>query len=1124
MKSNFSFLQSAFPVLANFGGLAEQYCYTDSNSCLMKLGMIGETIVNLIFSYDKIPLPVENTAVARIDTLLREGMITRDLSDILHALRKVRNKAVHENYTSVEGGKTLLQMAYSLCEWFMQTYGDWNYQNQPFVMPEPTTQSEPADTSADESKEEELIKEAEEAAAASEQVEPDARKKQAQKAASQRVKSEAETRYLIDEQLRKVGWEADTENLRFSKRTRPAKGRCIAIAEWPTDSTVGNKGFADYALFVDLQMVVTIEAKASHKDIPSVIDYQCKDYSRNIRSEDAQYQIGTWEDFKVPFTFATNGRPYLEQLATKSGIWFLDLRLPYNAPKALHGWISPTGIMELLEKDIAAGNQGLQSMPYDLLRDKDGLNLREYQLKAIRAAEQAIIDGQQNILLAMATGTGKTRTVLGMIYRFLKTGRFRRILFLVDRNALGEQAEDVFKEVKLEDLMTLNDIYNIKGLDDKSIDKETRIQVATVQSMVKRILYNDEDTIPAVTDYDLVIIDEAHRGYILDKEMGDDEILYRDQLDYQSKYRSVVEYFDAVRIALTATPALQTTQIFGQPVFKYTYREAVIEGYLVDHDAPHELKTKLSKEGIHYKSGDTLIVYDAVTGEITNSELLDDELDFDIDNFNRQVITENFNRAVLMEIARYIDPELPEEQGKTLIYAVDDQHADMIVKILKEIYSEYGVDNDAIMKITGSVGGGNRKKVQEAIKRFKNERYPSIAVTVDLLTTGIDVPEITTLVFMRRIKSRILFEQMMGRATRLCPEIHKTHFEIYDPVGVYDSLEEVNTMKPVVANPATTFAQLLDGLEVMEDEKQVQYQINQIVAKLQRKSKNLDERVREHFVDLSGGKDLVEVIQSISGNGLDEDGKYILFTGNAQEIREGGASYTGTSAGATGSQIADAMIRRVLPYVEALRMLDCPCLNPPRPVVISTEEDELLSHERGYGNGNRPEDYIDAFAEYIKTNMNEIAALNIVCTRPKELTRESLKSLRLTLDREGFTTQQLNTAISQMTNEEITADIISLIRRYAIGSTLISHEARIRKAVDRLKKAHSFTKQELNWISRMEKYLMEESVLNVSVFDEDGRFKAQGGFAKINKVFQNKLESIVLELNEYLYDDGGHAA
>lgn len=1088
MKSNFEFLKDSFPVLANFGELSEKYLYTDSNSCLMKLGMIGETIVNLIFTYDKLPLPYDNTAVNRIDTLYREGLITHDLADILHALRKKRNLAVHENYASVEDGKALIQMAYSLTEWFMQTYGDWNYQSKPFVMPSDSAAAVSVDKAAEEAKEDLLMDAASKVAAAAPAVSMDDRRKQAGKAAGRRFKSEAETRYLIDEQLRKVGWEADTEKLRYSKGTRPAKGHNIAIAEWPTDSTVGNKGYVDYALFVGTQLVATVEAKAIHKDIPSVIDYQCKDYSRNIRAEDAKYQIGTWGNFKVPFTFATNGRPYLKQYDTKSGVWFLDLRQPDNVPKAMKGWMSPTGMMEQLEKDIQAKEQALKAMPYDLLRDKDGLNLREYQLKAIQAAENAILNGQQNILLAMATGTGKTRTILGMIYRFLKTGRFRRILFLVDRTSLGEQATDVFKEVKLEDLMTLDDIYNIKGLEDKAADKETRIQVATVQSMVKRILYNGEDTMPAVTDFDLVIIDEAHRGYILDKEMGEDEVLYRDQTDYQSKYRSVVEYFDAVKIALTATPALQTTEIFGQPVYKYTYREAVIEGYLVDHDAPHELKTKLSQEGIHYKKGDTVTVYDTVTGEITNSELLNDELDFDVDKFNRKVITEPFNRAVLEEIARDIDPETPEVQGKTLIYAVDDQHADLIVKILKEIYAKTGVDNDAIMKITGSVGGGNKKKVEEAIKRFKNERYPSVVVTVDLLTTGIDVPEITTLVFMRRVKSRILFEQMLGRATRLCPAIHKTHFEIYDPVGVYESLKDVNTMKPVVANPAASFTQLLEGLEVLQDERQVKNQINQIVAKLQRRKRNMDSRTMEHFISMTGGKDPTQFIAELQNSKPEEAKKQLLA---CKEVFE--------------------MLQQTRP-------------NGGRKLVISDQEDELLSHTRGYGSSDRPEDYLDAFANYVKTNLNEVAALNIVCTRPKELTRESLKSLRLTLDREGFTTQQLNTAISQMTNEEITADIISLIRRYAIGSALISHEARIRKAVDKLKKAHHFSMQELNWISRMEKYLMEESVLNVAVFDEDGRFKAQGGFNKINKVFGNQLESIVLELNEYLYDDGGRTA
>ena len=398
------------------------------------------------------------------------------------------------------------------------------------------------------------------------------------------------------------------------------------------------------------------------------------------------------------------------------------------------------------------------------------------------------------------------------------------------------------------------------------------------------------------------------------------------------------------------------------------------------------------------------------------------------------------------------------------------------------------MDNDAIMKITGSVGGGNKKKVQEAIKRFKNESYPSIAVTVDLLTTGIDVPEITTLVFMRRVKSRILFEQMLGRATRLCPDIHKTHFEIYDPVGVYDSLEPVNTMKPVVTDPSTSFEQLIDGLEVLDTEEQVRNQINQIIAKLQRKKRRMSDEMMSHFTDLSGGLDPTQYIQQLE------------------------------------SEPTEAAKNRIIANRQLFKILQETKSNDGRTVVISDKEDELISHTRGYGDKDRPEDYLEAFSAYVKNNMNEIAALNIVCTRPKDLTREELKSLRLALDRQGFTTQQLNTAISQMTNEEIAADIISLIRRYAIGSVLISHEARIRRAVDKLVKANSFSKQELNWIKRMEAYLMKESVLNIKVFDEDVRFKEQGGFKKIDKVFQNKLESIVLELNTYLYDDGGNVA
>lgn len=698
MKSNFEYLKRYWPALAQIGASAESYLYSDPNACLYKLGMFGERLILEIFAFEHIPEPeTNNTHSNRIRLLKQEGLIPKKIDDILFALRKTRNNAVHSGADSVDDAKTLLQMTYNLSTWFMEVYGDWGYIAADFVMPE---QEMLPDYEA-------IIKEQEEKIAVlSQQVEAvstetsakstNERAKKAETVSESMELSEAETRYLIDEQLRKYGWEADTNNLRYSKGTRPQKGKNLAIAEWPTDSKVSKNGYADYALFVGLQLVGIVEAKKVNIDIPSVIDFQCKDYARMIKPEHNDYVINQWGAYKVPFVFATNGRKYLKQIETKSGIWFLDLREGSNAPKALQGWISPQGLMEQLEKDILTANFTLQNTPFDLLRDPDGLNLREYQIRAIEAAENAVISGKQTVLLSMATGTGKTRTILGMIYLFIKSDRFKRVLFLVDRTALGEQAADVFKEVKIEELMTLDSIYSINGLDEKKIEKETKIHIATVQSLVKRILYSESDTMPSVTDYDLIVVDEAHRGYILDKEMSESEMLYRNQDDYISKYRTVIEYFDAVKVALTATPALHTTEIFGKPVFNYSYREAVIDGYLVDHDAPHSIKTKLRIEGINYKKGEQLVIYDPVTGEVLNSEELEDDMKFEIDSFNRKVITEPFNRTVLNEIAWDLNPD---GQGKTLIYAVDDKHADLIVKILKEIYSEGGVDNDAVMKI-----------------------------------------------------------------------------------------------------------------------------------------------------------------------------------------------------------------------------------------------------------------------------------------------------------------------------------------------------------------------------------------------------------------------------------------
>jgi len=161
---------------------------------------------------------------------------------------------------------------------------------------------------------------------------------------------------------------------------------------------------------------------------------------------------------------------------------------------------------------------------------------------------------------------------------------------------------------------------------------------------------------------------------------------------------------------------------------------------------------------------------------------------------------------------------------------------------------------------------------------------------------------------------------------------------------------------------------------------------------------------------------------------------------------------------------------------------------------------------------------LEEFNEFINNNINIIAALNVVCTRPQELTRESLKSLKLELDRNNFTEQKLNTAWRELKNEDIAADIISYIRRYALGTELISREERIKRGVDKLRQNHSFTKQQLDWLGRMEKVLIAESVIDREVFDT-GAFKAQGGYTRLDKVFAGKLNDYLQELNTYLYND-----
>ena len=446
---------------------------------------------------------------------------------------------------------------------------------------------------------------------------------------------EVATRALIDQQLRDGGWEADTTARRYAEGARPTKGRNLAIAEWPTAS-----GPADYALFVGLTLVAVVEAKRKRKNVSSAID-QAERYSTGINlSEDFSFAGGPWGKHKVPFVFAANGRSYLKQIETESGIWFRDTRRSANHRRALVNWPTPEGLSGQLEINQDAATAALKEMPFEF-----GFPLRDYQQAAIKAVEHALASERRSMLLAMATGTGKTKLAIALLYRLLATKRFRRICFVVDRSALGDQAAGEFTTTKIVSGKAFADIFGLKELGDMTPETETKVHICTIQGLVKRVLYAaDSSEAPPVDQYDLMVIDECHRGYLLDREMSDDELSFRGQEDYISKYRRVLEYFDAVKIGLTATPALHTTEIFGDPIFTYSYRQAVIEGHLVDHEPPVRIETALARAGIVFEKDKQLDLLNTRTGEI-NLARAPDEIRFDVEQFNKQVVTTEFNRV-----------------------------------------------------------------------------------------------------------------------------------------------------------------------------------------------------------------------------------------------------------------------------------------------------------------------------------------------------------------------------------------------------------------------------------------------------------------------------------------------
>lgn len=1121
-RGNFAFLAAHSPQLSKLGQLAERYFADDPPAALVKLRQFAEITAKSVAARHAL-LPGQAVSFDDVlRTLRARSILPREIGDLFYHLKRIGNVAVHEDVGSAGDVLTSLKIAREVGVWFHRSYGGYpDFKPGAFVPPTPPVDASKAlsdelaalkaaiAVSADsEAKALLAAQEAEQRRRRSEdRAAQDAQDKafwehyaaeteaalrsaeaalagmQAQASAmpaqqldlladlatdsAKRVDlDEATTRVLIDGRLRTAGWTVDSAVLRHALGTRPDYATPIAIAEWPTKS-----GPVDYALFVEGRCVGVIEAKRQSSDVPGRIA-QAKRYARDIAlSVDELASGGPWSDggdrFSVPFMFATNGRAYVKQLATKSGTWFWDARAPGDPPRALVDWFSPRDLIERLEQDLSAEPTLVAE------RELGVTGLRPYQRDAITAVEDAIVRGQRQILLAMATGTGKTRLAIALMYELLRTQRFRRILFLVDRNALGRQTLDAMSTTDTIGFYKFSEVFPVADMARKFPQATDRVQVATVQAMIHRVFDDPGAERPTPGTYDLIIVDEAHRGYTLDAELREDDLGFRNLDDYLSAYRRVLDYFDATKVALTATPALHTRQIFGAPVFRYGYRQAVIDGYLIDHRPARRITTALSQTGIHFEQGQEVTIFDPHTGEVDLFDL-EDQVDFEIAQFNKKVHTRAFNRAVAEAIAAECPPD---QAGKTLLFATRDDHADILVDELRAaLTAEYGPQpHDLIDKITGSVD-----KPLDKIKAFKNDPRPKYVVTVDLLTTGIDVPAITNLVFVRRVNSRILYDQMIGRATRRCDEIGKDYFRIFDAVDIYANLQDVTDMRPVVVDPDLTFGTLVGDIQRATTDEDRTFVRDQIVVKLRQRIKYIS----------PGRRDALELVVGPLGD-------------LADRLKDAPAAET-------------VALFRQHPSLAAV--LDA--ANPARKgngIYLSEHDDELLSIEDDFGEKATPGDYIESFEAYVRANMNAVPAMIAATQRPREMTRKELKELAILLDGQGFSEANLRRAYGSARNADIAAHIIGFVRQAALGDPLVPYESRVDNGVQRMLASRTWTPKQRQWLQRIGRVLRAQPVGDPEILS-DPLFAQHGGFAEVDRAFDSGLGEVLKDLNAAIWD------
>ena len=915
---------------------------------------------------------------------------------------------------------------------------------------------------------------------------------------------EQQSRQKIDERLAEAGW-----LLQDYKQLNLGTARGIALREVPLKS-----GPCDYLLLVDRVPVGVIEAKKAGVTLSGVAE-QSAGYAAALPDFLANLIPGTKS---LPFAYESTGVE----------TFFRDERDPDARSRRVFSFHRPETLADWLANPPPLRAR-LRVFPP--LSDAATAGMRDCQIEAIANLEKSFAAGNPRALIQMATGAGKTYTACAFIYRLIKHAGARRVLFLVDRANLGRQAKTEFDQFVTPDTgRKFTELYNVQHLASNQLDDVSRVTICTIQRLYS-ILRGEEldDDLDEKSGFELSTADDRPRDVAYNPAIPIEafDFIVTDEChrSIYNLWRQVLEYFDAFLVGLTATPSKQTIGFFNQNlVMEYNHERAVADGVNVGY-LVYRIRTEATERGGKVEKGYYVDKRHRETRAI-RWQRLDEDLVYAANDLDRSVVVPSQIRTVLAAFKDSL-PELFPVRAlvpKTLIFAKDDNHAEDIVRLVREVF---GKGNDFAKKITYKTYNPETKRYEKSetlIQEFRTSPQLRIAVTVDMIATGTDIKPLECLLFLRDVRSRVYFEQMKGRGTRVLTPTDlqavsgaeagaKTHFVIVDAVGVCES--DKTDSRPLDRAPAVALPQLLLGVALGKRDEDT---LTTLAARIARLDRALPPDAAAELKQLSGGKTLAEIAGALL-DAVDPDKAAEHATGKpgaspAEVLPETLDKARAALAAAACAPFDNPAFRDALAKAkqDAEQTIDTVTL------------DRVIS--RGFDAAARQAaaGLVQSFRDYIEQHRAEIAALQILYSRPyaQRLTEPLLKELekKLRENHAAWTEDRLWDAFAAAHPDRVKGR--SQPGRFALEQQPVlkpfaeSVNERFNEwLMDKAQSGTTFTPDQLAWLNLMRDQIATSLTVEPDDF-EFAPFSQRGGLGKAHQLFGDQLPALLNELNTAL--------